>query len=95
MTIINHLKRKYLVEGIINDINCSSVEEYKTFVFGSSDRKGYTVKTTCKWLSEQIDTFTEIQPFDGAIPEIIERVEKESKYKCAEMIYQKHFNPIT
>lgn len=89
---IKQKHRVYLIEGIISEIKCYSEEKERHTFLGSTDRKAYTVETTCQWMNEQISGLTEIQPFMSGVESTISRIEEELKYTLANKVYEKYFN---
>jgi hypothetical protein len=90
---IEYQREKFIRDGLLNSINVKQNEEEIHTRFGSTDRKAYTVKTTCSYLDDIYETRVVIEPFmsQKETKEILNRVLEESKYKLAEMIYQKNF----
>ena len=84
-------KRRLIVNSIIGEIKATPKEKYHTYGFGSSDRKGYTIKITLEWQEEYMETSTEVQQWEDQVDERVESIIKESKYRFAEEIYNKNF----
>lgn len=81
------LERRFMVDGIIGMIEVFSSEKPTTTFLGSTDKKGYIVETTLRFLDEQVKVFTHIEPWEVDVKSIIERIEEEAKYKFASVLY--------
>ena len=88
---IETLQRKYLVDGIVSDIEMSVKEKERETFLGSTDRKAYTVQFRARWLDEELESYVEIQPWQEEVPDLLKRIQDESKYKFAINIYEKYF----
>lgn len=93
--VIKEKGRKYIMEGIMKDIVCFVTEQERHTFLGSTDRKGYTIRTDCRWLEEQVYTYTDIHPFDEKVPELLKRIEEDSKWQLAKKVYEKHYESLT
>lgn len=89
--IINEKKRKYIIDGIMKDIVCSSEEKPVFKLLGSTDRKGYTVATVCSFMGERMEAYTNIEPFENQedVRRMIQKIEEEGKYKLANEVFKK------
>lgn len=81
------------MRGIADEVTCFSEERPISTFLGSTDRKGYTIRTRCVWLDESVECYTDFQPFNDSeeVRKQIEEIEKEGKYKFAKQIYEKYF----
>lgn len=86
----SRLKKRIFIDGLLPMINVKSEEKEMYTLLGSTDRKGYTVKTTAQFQDEQLISFTDVQPFipQGDQVYIIRKIEDKLKYRLAEKIYE-------
>ena len=85
-------ERRYMIDGIIKDIISYTEEEPKHTFLGSTDRKGYTLKTTLRYMNEYISFYTNVEPYVDMTEEIVKRIEDKAKHRFAVGIYKKHIN---
>lgn len=82
-------EREALTKYAMETMDCRTIERPIHTIFGSTDRKSYTVETILKWRDEQMRTLTEISPWFENVPESISKIEEKAKYKFASELYEK------
>jgi len=88
---IKQIKKNYLRDGIIKNIECSVKEiSTKTF-FGSTDKKGYIVKISMSWLDDYSSTYINIEPWHDKdeVLSMIKLAKEKSVYKFADSLLPK------
>ena len=86
------IARKYIVAGITKDIISIVGELVSQYLFGSTNRKGYTIKTTLCWHDESIITYTKVEPYMEMNEKIVDEMTNEAKNAFAITIYDKIFS---
>lgn len=88
-------KRSMAIKGILSSIEVVSVKELpRTQMFGSTDRKGYTVQITLSCLGEVCHCFFDIQPWTDNAERVVEFGKERAKEKFANEIYDALFSEI-
>ena len=83
--------RSYIIKGIANDIVVTLSEDVRSTFLGSTDRKGYTIKTTTEWLDERFVGLTQVEAWENPTKEDIEKLKEESRQVFALKIYNKYY----
>lgn len=82
------LRRQYITKGIYGDMGVNIEEVPRKIFFGSTDRKGYTVKISVVYLNKIMESYIDVEPFfsDYERKIVIERAVEEAKRKMADEI---------
>lgn len=81
--------RQALIKHAIENMVCDTDEIPRTTFLGSTDRKGYTVKTRIQWYDQEIFVYTEIDPWNKFQSETITKIEEKAKHEFANKLYEK------
>ena len=88
---MRHLERpiehKLLTEGVLRMITCHTKELPRTTMFGSTDRKSYTVEISLAFNDQQQTAYVEIDPWATNSHEIVADAEENAKHKFADWLY--------
>jgi len=90
MNITDENFKRYVMSGIVSEIQVSSSELPIKTVFGSTDRKTYTVKTTLSYMGEELHCLTDIPPWQLNPEYVVQKAEEKLKNEFAKLIYEKH-----
>ena len=88
---LEQIKKDYLRDGILKDMECSVEEKPTTIFLGSTDKKGYIIKISMHCLGEHAETYADIEPwFDrDEVVAIIKLSKEESMNKFADFLLPK------
>jgi len=86
------IARKYIVAGITKDIISIVGESVSKYLFGSIDKKGYSIKIDLSWHDESIITYTQVEPYMEMNERIVDEMTNEAKNAFAITIYDKIFS---
>jgi len=90
-TTLEQIKKNYLRDGIIKNIECSVKEIPTKTAFGSTDKKGYIVEISMRWFSDYSSTYINIEPWldKDEVAYMIKLAKEESVYKFADSLLPK------
>ena len=86
---------KYIIDGIVKDIEVKVQEKPKHTFLGSTDRKGYTLLFTATYYEQIYKYETTIEPFysEEQKKSIIEEYKEKVKYELAKIISAELISP--
>ena len=90
-TILEQIKKNYLRDGIIKNIECSVKERPTKTSYGSTDKKGYIVEISMSWLDNYSSTYINIEPWydKDEVLSMIKLEKEESIFKFADSLLPK------
>lgn len=88
-TFIKDRKNKYIMDGIMKDIELQVREVPMHTSFGSTDRKAYTLQFRAIYMEREYVASCDIQPFlsEEQTQKIIEESSEDARYRLAQRIY--------
>jgi hypothetical protein len=81
------LEHKLLTQGVLEMISCSVKELPRKSMFGSTDRKSYTVEINLTFGQHHRVVYLEIDAWETTPSEVIESAKEEAKHKFANELY--------
>lgn len=82
-------KRRVMTDSILQEMDVRIEERPHKTMFGSTDRKTYTVEVVMVYLDEKTSFFCEVSPWLSDQSGYIDSIKEKAMHKFAEEIYSK------